>query len=108
MIEGLPIELLITEPERALELAPMDAVRLLAQLEGLAAVVRLAAVAKPAALPEANGGLITPVEAARLAGLSVRQLYRRRALRPALVRVGHRTLRVDERKLRRLLAANRP
>jgi hypothetical protein len=47
---------------------------------------------------------LTVGQAASLAGLTVEQFYRRKVFRPAIVKLGHRTRRVNERKLRRILA----
>jgi hypothetical protein len=48
--------------------------------------------------------LIDVQEAAAMAGMTVQQFYRRQRFRRAVVKLGHRTLRVDERKLRRIIA----
>jgi hypothetical protein len=54
--------------------------------------------------PTGGDGFVTAEQAASLAGVTVEQFYRRRAFRPAIVKYGHRTMRVNERKLRRILA----
>jgi hypothetical protein len=96
---------LLRDPAAALRFSPEEAAGLLAQLEGVAAVLRLAATAQaPPQEQEKLDGMLEPAEAARLAGLTVEQFYRRKVFRPAIVRAGHRTRRVNERKLRRILA----
>jgi len=100
---------LLRAPERAMELAPADAVRLLAHVGALEAVLRLAA-ATPARspardeVPAPGDGLVSVDEGARIAGLTREQLLRRKAFRPSISRQGHRTLRVDPKELRRILA----
>jgi hypothetical protein len=96
---------LLSDPGSALELSPAEAAAVLARVAGLEAVLRVAAGAKAEPPEEREGdGMIEPEDAARIAGLTLAQFYRRKALRPACVKVGHRTLRVNERKLRRILA----
>jgi hypothetical protein len=100
-----PAELL-DAPARAMELPQSEAVALLAKVGALAEVLRVRATA-PALVehPEASGDkMLAPAEAARITGLTIAQFYRRRAFRPAIVRAGHRTLRVSEKKLRRIMA----
>jgi hypothetical protein len=100
---------LLANPSRALELPPTEAAAVLAQVAGLEAVLRVAAgaVAKPS--DERDGdGMIKPADAARIAGLTVAEFYRRKVFRPACVKAGHRTLRINERKLRRIIAGLGP
>jgi hypothetical protein len=52
--------------------------------------------------PEA--GLITVEEAAHMAGVTREQFMRRVVFRPAIAKLGHRTTRVNEMQLRRILA----
>jgi hypothetical protein len=47
--------------------------------------------------------MLTVQQAAALAGMTVAQFYRRKGFRPAVVKMGHRTIRVSNRKLRRIL-----
>ena len=69
-----------------------------------------AALAHLAAMPSRNGdrspadGLITTEEAARMAGVTAEQFARRLVFKPALVKLGHRTTRVNEKRLCRILA----
>ena len=80
----------------------------LAALQG-AIAARLAAAPVHALNGEAaaaSDGLLPVEEAARLAGVTVKEFYRRKALRPAVVKLGHRTIRVNERKLHRILAGS--
>jgi len=96
---------LLADPARALELPPAEAAAVLARVAGLEAVLRVAAGAMAKPQDERDGdGMIKPADAARIAGLTVAEFYRRRVFRPACVKAGHRTLRVNERKLRRILA----
>jgi hypothetical protein len=98
---------LLTEPARALELASGEAVSLLAQVGALAEVLRIAAARSSAngEQPKASeDGLLTLEQGARIACVSAEQLRRRRSFRPCIVRLGHRMLRVNERKLRAILA----
>lgn len=101
----------------ALGLSPADVAQLapealpgvmleLAALQtALAARLATAGQAENGEQPEpGEDGMLTPEAAARIAGLTVDALRRRKAFRPAIVKLGHRTLRVDERKLRRILA----
>jgi predicted DNA-binding transcriptional regulator AlpA len=71
-------------PERALNLSTTDAARLLAQVEGIAAVLRVAAAATS---PNGSNGdapdrLLTSKEAAPRLGLTLKELYRRADLLP--------------------------
>ena len=62
----------------------------------------------PAPAPDvsaAKPGYLTIVQAAELAAVTPEAFRRRNTFRPAIVRLGHRTLRVDERRLRRILAS---
>ena len=100
---------LLADPARALELPPAEAAVVLARVAGLADVLRIAAGARAEPPDERDGdGMIKPEEAARIAGLTLAQFYRRKVFRPACVKAGHRTLRVNERKLRRILAGLGP
>jgi hypothetical protein len=101
----LDLSTLLADPARALELPPAEAAAVLARLAGLVDVLRVAASAKAAPPDELDDdGLIKPEDAARIAGLTIREFYRRKVFRPACVKAGHRTLRINERKLRRILA----
>jgi hypothetical protein len=97
---------LLDSPEKAVDLPKHEAVRLLARVGALAEVLRVAANASPRAeRPEAgDDAMLTPAQAAQVAGLTVPQFYRRKAFRPAIVKAGHRTMRVSEKKLRRIMA----
>src|SRR5262245_9273555 len=96
---------LLADPVRALELPPEEAAAVLARVAGLEAVLRVAAGARAEPPDDRDGDdMIKPAEAARIAGLTVAEFYRRKVFRPACVKAGHRTLRVNERKLRRILA----
>jgi hypothetical protein len=100
---------LLADPARALELSAAEAAAVLARVAGLEAVLRVAASAKAGQPDERDDdGLIKPEDAARIAGLTLREFYRRKVFRPACVKAGHRTLRVNERKLRRILAGLGP
>jgi hypothetical protein len=86
-------------------MSPEQVPALLAALASL----QTAAAAKLAAVPSPNGehspheGLIPVEEGARMAGITREQFLRRQAFRGAIVKAGHRTVRVSERKLRRIL-----
>ena len=98
---------LLDSPEGALNLPRHEAVRLLARVGALAEVLRVTVAAGGTGGPghdPSDDGMLTPQEAARIAGLTVEQFYRRRAFKPAILKVGHRTLRVSEKKLRRIMA----
>jgi len=99
---------LLDAPERAVDLPRNEAVRLLVRVGALAEVLRVAASTQAPSVEHreaAQGGMLTPDEAARIAGLTRAQFYRRKAFRPAIVRAGHRTLRVNEKKLRQIMAS---
>jgi hypothetical protein len=99
---------LVADPALALRLRPVEAATLLARVEGLAAILRLAATTAPAGAEAAASALIGVDEAAHRAGVSREQFLRRRAFRPAIVRQGHRTLRVNAKRLERVLAQMEP
>jgi len=97
---------LARDPALAADLSAAVRLRLLATAEGIAAVLR-----QPPTPPSHNGEAqaghddrLTAEQAAAMAGLTVPQFYSRKVFRPAIVKLGHRTLRVSERKLRRILA----
>src|SRR5262245_61077248 len=98
---------LLAEPARALTLPQADAVKLLAQVAGLHATLHARVAQSAPVQPEAPGALthalLSVPEAASLAGVTPQQFLRRQAFRPAVVRQGHRTLRVNAPKLRRIL-----
>ena len=99
---------LLDAPERALDLDPVEAARLLATVGALEAVLRARVAA-----PERNGdgaeaAMLSVEQAAGIAGVTVEAFYRRKAFRSSIVKLGHRTRRVNERKLRRILAAMEP
>jgi acyl dehydratase len=78
---------------------------LLAKLAGVVAVLNVAAAAQTAEHEgRAADGMLTVEQAAALAGVTADQFYRRKRFRSAVVKLGHRTLRVSDRKLRRILA----
>jgi hypothetical protein len=95
----------IDAPELGLDVPAREAAAMLAKLEAASAVLRVAA----ACAHETNGHepepgpLLTVKQAAALANMSPEEFYRRRRFEPAKVRLGHRTVRVSERKLRRIL-----
>jgi hypothetical protein len=99
---------LLDDPAAVERMSPAEAAAAFAELAPLVAALA-ERMAQREAVPKRaeNGadGLVTVEQAAALAGVTVAQFYRRRAFRPAVVRLGHRTLRVNERKLRRLLGA---
>jgi hypothetical protein len=100
------LDALARDPALAAGLPEPARLRLLAAAEGVAAVLRLPPTGRPSAngTPSAPGEMLTAQAAAALAGVTPEQFYRRKRFRAAIVRLGHRTLRVDERKLRRILA----
>src|SRR5262245_16536221 len=105
VISNAGLARLLADPTRALELRPIEAAALLAQVAGLEAVLRVAAGVKSEPPDERDDdGMIKTADAARIAGLTVAEFYRRKVFRPACIKAGHRTLRVNERKLRRILA----
>ena len=84
-----PAELL-DAPERALALAPTDAAAILAKVDGLASILRLAAAA-----PEPNGerlvrddGPLSAAEAAKRTGMSTRWLWKHADTLPFARRIG--------------------
>jgi hypothetical protein len=94
------------DPAAVASLPPEALPGLLATLAALQAAV----AARLAATPVGSGddcaadGLISAEAAARMAGVTREQFLRRQAFRPTVKKLGHRTIRVDERRLRRLLA----
>ena len=98
---------LLNEPERAADLPPAEAVRLLVKVEGLAAVLRITA-ARPVAEPASTNGEREPVcisleQAAHLSGMDRRAFLRCKVFRPAFKSFGRKRLVVNEQKLRRIL-----
>jgi len=93
-----------TDPALVMQLSEPVRLRLLAAAEGVASILR-AALATPSETEPAGPveGTLSVEQAAARVGLSVEQFYRRKALRPAIVKLGHRTCRVDARKLDRIL-----
>jgi len=91
------------------DVAHLPAEQLPALLAGLAALQAAAAARLLTASPPVRNGhepadRLLPVEqAARIAGLTREQILRRVAFKPALVKLGHRTIRVDVRKLHDIL-----
>jgi hypothetical protein len=79
----------------------VQAMRPLAEVAIDIALARLAETRR--AQPPDPGKLISVPEAACMAGVTAEQFYRRTAFRPATVKLGHRTMRVDEKRLRRIL-----
>lgn len=110
-----PAELLAT-PERALDLPPAVAAPLLAKVEGLAALLRVAA-SRSTGLDRvgrgdvgSEGRLLTPDEAARLASVPRRTIYgwsRRLDWRPFCRRFSRKVLRIEESGFRRWLERHR-
>ena len=79
----------------------VEAMRPLAEVAIDIALARLAEARR--AQPPDPGKLISVADAARMAGVTAEQFYRRTAFRPAIVKLGHRTMRVDEKRLLRIL-----
>jgi hypothetical protein len=50
--------------------------------------------------------MLTVEQAAVIAGVTVAQFHHRAKFRPAKVKLGHRTVRVNRRKLLRIIAEN--
>jgi len=107
--EPVTLDGLVAKPHLARDLDPDIALALLAEatdqlgrLQMAVSVLAARATAQPRedhAAPE----MLTVEQAASIAGMSAEAFLRRSRFRPAVVRLGHRTLRVDERKLRRVL-----
>jgi hypothetical protein len=99
---------MLDAPERAMELPQQEAVRLLARAGALTEVLRIAAAARPSQNGEqpkaSEDALLTLEQGARIACVTPEQLRRRASFRPCIVKQGHRTLRVNERKLRAIIA----
>lgn len=104
---------LMADPARALELPPDEAARLLAQLEGLAAVARVAAATR-LAMPVGSEATPTPdrllgvAEAAQLLGLTPKALYARASKLPFTRRLGRGTLRFSLAGAQAWMAAETP
>jgi predicted DNA-binding transcriptional regulator AlpA len=99
---------LLANPARALELSPAEAAGLLARLEGLSAVVRVAAAAQGTAdrVSEPPDRLLTAEELTQRLGLSRKQIYRRAHRWPFTRRPSKGTLRFSERALEKWMARN--
>ena len=80
----------------------LEAMRPLAEVAIDIAIARLATASKQALAPD-QGRLIAVEDAAKMAGVTASQFYRLAAFKPAVVKLGHRTLRVNEARLRRIL-----
>jgi len=99
---------LMRDPAAALALPAEEARRLLVELAPVLKALELAA-AGPGQEPHRNGrpepeaDLLTPEQAARKLGLSIRQLYRRSGRLPFVRKLGARTLRFDAEGLERWL-----
>jgi hypothetical protein len=92
------------DPALVVQLSEPARLRLLAAAEGVACILRTALASPSATEPAGPAEVTLSVEqAAARVGLSVEQFYRRKALRPAIIKLGHRTCRVDARKLDRIL-----
>lgn len=102
---------LLAAPERALHLRPSEAAALLARVEGLAAVLRIAAncrderhsADRPQTTEDALRWL-TPEEAAALLGVNRRAVYqwsRRADWRPFTRRLSRKVLRIEQGGLTR-------
>jgi hypothetical protein len=100
--------LLGLQPDDVADLPPAVLPGLLAALAALQTAVAAKLAGMPAegrqGDPPASDGLLHVEVGARMAGVTREQFLRRQAFRPTLVKLGHRTIRVDERKLRRVLA----
>jgi hypothetical protein len=99
------------DPGRVSELTPAQAKQLAEDMVTLWTILAARALSwsspGPDTPPRAERMLEVP-EAAHLAGVTVKQFYRRRVFRPAIVKLGHRTARVNASKLHRILAGMRP
>lgn len=98
---------LLDAPERALDLPHSEAMSMLARVGALEATLRARLAARSESRNDeqaAHEGLLSVDEAARRAGVSHEQFLRRKAFRPAIVRQGHRTLRVSAMRLERIIA----
>lgn len=96
---------LLADPAGVSALSPAEAASAAADLATLLAALARRAAEREPERTENGAALLTVERAAALAGVTVEQFYRRKRFRPACVRLGHRTLRVNERKLRRILGA---
>lgn len=101
---------LLAAPALALELGPTEAAALLASVEGLAAILRLAATQAPVSSSERPspqpGRWLTPDEAASIASVHRRVVYswsRRADWRGFTRRLSRKVLRVEELGFRRWL-----
>ncbi len=106
---------LLVDPDRA-PAVPLDHVpTVLGQIERLKAILwsRLSQADAAARRPATNdirdeGRVLTPAEAAQIAGVTVRWLYRHAGQLPFARRLSRKTLRFSEAGLRRWLACRRP
>ena len=110
---------LLDHPEQAMDLAPPVAVAALVKVEGLAAVLRIAAAApahagerpEHATVENGNGGRwLTPDEAAALASVPRRIIYgwsRKAGWKAFSRRLSRKVLRIEEAGLRRWLERSR-
>jgi hypothetical protein len=103
---------LLETPERALELAPVEAATMLARVGALEAMLRARLAMPPgdrpdpADLGDGRGRWMTPEEAAPVAGVSRRVIYgwsRRTDWRGFTRRLSRKVLRIEERGFRRWL-----
>jgi predicted DNA-binding transcriptional regulator AlpA len=87
-------------PARALELSATEAAAMLARVEGVASILRIAAGARPSPngdhAPEVPDRLIGVDEAARRLGITPKALYARAEGLPFTRRLGAGTLRFSE------------
>jgi hypothetical protein len=113
--EPVTLDALAEHPEHVRKLSPDSALVLLARVEGLAGVLRVAAAPAPrenapdpAAVASRGGRWLTPSEAAELCGVSRRQVYswsRRLDWRQFTRRLSRKALRLEERGLLKWLNA---
>ena len=100
---------LLSNPATALRLAPREAAAMLAQLEGLSAVLRVAAAAQVPSgerLLDAADRLLTVQEAAERLGMTAKMVYRRHRKWPFTRHPSPGTLRFSERGLECWMARN--
>jgi hypothetical protein len=100
---------LLDAPSGVTKLTPDERASLRVKLAALAAALDACpADGAPAMEDPAQPLLVTVDEAAHLTGVTHDAFLRRQRFRPAVVRLGHRTRRVDVKKLRGILERMRP
>lgn len=92
-------------PEDVQNLSPQQAAELYVEASAVTAALlaRMLERTPASAQPATTTGLLTVEAAAKLAGVSREAFLRRKRFRSTIVKIGHRTLRVSEKRLLRVL-----